>query len=401
MKRIAHVVSSQHLKPTGGIGTLIKSTTDLLMQHDTIIDIIVDKSLRGATKEFVEDLLLPPQINLFYNLSPLKYDDNSIEQSMYNPEGVNYKMIVNFQEIFLQRSRIIDYDFVVVHTQEAMAAIATLDTKCPVYLYTHLYKQVYPEITVRDSFLPVYHTFYNQFLSYDNVTVATQCERNKQLLENPIAPASQARTNVEVIPMPLADLGLLKKSTHEREGVLFIGATSLHKNYRDFIKVIKETNLPARVMTTHRSAITFKQKFEEAGITDYDIRVNITGHEKVDFITSSRVCFMPSKVECYGFVFLETVAHMPVVVLDNQIWSDSFDSQYYFKVNKQDMVQTVKDVYKITPQEWYETGAFEYMIDIDKHARNAWIAMVSEKLQCYIRSSSNHQLITSDGELCE
>ena len=379
MKRVAFVISSQHLKPAGGIGSLTKSFCELLSQHDTIIDIIADKSIRGSTRTFVEDILLPPQINFFYNTEPLKYEDNAIEQSQFNKEGVNYQKIINFQKIFVERSRIVDYDFVVVHTQEAMAAIATLDTKCPVYLYTHLYKQVFSEINITDSFLPVYHTFYNQFLSYDNVTVATQCERNKRLLNDPIPPASQGIDNVEVIPMPLSDRNLLVKSTHEREGVLFIGATSLHKRYKHFLKVIKATGLPARVMTTQTSARTFKKKFEEMGITDYDIRVDITGQEKVDFITSSRMCFMPSKVECYSFAFQETIAHMPVVVLDDQIWSDSFDSQYFFKVNKKDMVQTVKDVYNITPKEWYSTGAFEYILDIDKTAQNAWIAKVTEE----------------------
>lgn len=373
MKRVAFVISSQHLKPAGGIGTFAKSFCELISQHDTIIDIIADKSIRGSTKTFVEDMLLPLQINFFCNTEPLRYEDNAIEQSRFNKEGVNYQKIINFQKIFVERSRIVDYDFVVVNTQEAMAAIATLETKCPVYLYTHLYKQIFSEINITDSFLPVYHKFYNQFLSYNNVIIATQCNRNKTLLNN------QGINNVEVIPMPLSDGNLLIKSTHERKGVLFIGATSIHKRYQDFLKVIKATGLPAKVMTTQTSASTFKKKFDEMGITDYDIRADITGQQKVDFITSSRMCFMPSKVECYSFAFVECFGHMPVVVLDDQIWSDSFDSRYFFKVNKKDMVQKIKDVYKITPQEWYQTGAFEHLVDMDKTARNAWIAKVKEQ----------------------
>jgi len=367
MKRIAIVVSNQHLKPSGGIATFCKALIDLFRDNDTIVDIIADSNIRGATKKFVDDMLLPPQINFFYPENALKYVDNAIVQSQFNKEGVNYQKILNFQNIFIERSRIVDYDLVIINTQEAIAGIATLQTKCPVFVYTHLYKQIFPDVKITDNFLPVYHTFYKQFLFYDNITVATQAETLKESLLN------QGITNCKVVPMPLADKSLMTKTTQERSGVLFIGTTSIGKRYKEFLKVIEETKLPAKVMTSTASASKFKKAFDNLGITDYEIKADIIGQEKVDFIKSAKVCFMPSKIECYSYAFQETQMHMPVVVLDDQVWTNNFDPKYFIKTNKKEMVQMVQMAYQINSDSWYEIGAFEYICDLDARARANWV----------------------------
>jgi len=95
-------------------------------------------------------------------------------------------------------------------------------------------------------------------------------------------------------------------------------------------------------MTNKNGAKKFEKAFQEAGITDYEIKAGITGKEKVDFVCGSSVFFMPSLRENYPFAFLECLGHMPCVVLDKQDWSDNFDSKFYNKVNINDAGETIK-----------------------------------------------------------
>jgi hypothetical protein len=58
-------------------------------------------------------------------------------------------------------------------------------------------------------------------------------------------------------------------------------------------------------MTNSNGAKKFEKAFSDAGITNYEIKAGITGEEKVEFIGSSSVFFMPSLRENYPFAFLE------------------------------------------------------------------------------------------------
>jgi hypothetical protein len=55
---------------------------------------------------------------------------------------------------------------------------------------------------------------------------------------------------------------------------------------------MKESGLPCKVMTSVSSKKKFEKAFEEAGITDYDIRTGITGDEKVEFVFSNCARFI-------------------------------------------------------------------------------------------------------------
>ena len=368
MKRIAFVISTQHLKATGGIGTFAKSFTRLCYDKDIFVDIILDKAPIGTTKDFVNSFLMPFQSDMHYCDEPLPYENQQIKESHLDGDGVNYAKIINFQSIFIKRSREVTYDAVVVNTQEAIAAIAVLKTECPVYVYTHSYKQVFFESTMRDNCLPIYHSFYETFMFYDNVIVATQSEGNKQLLHD------RGINNVVVMPLPLADKSLLETSTEETSGILFIGTAETRKRYKVFIDLIKQTGLPAKVMTSLKGKASFEAAFAKHNITDYDIRVNITGVEKADFIKSCRLSFIPSKMESYCYAFIETVPHMPVVVLDDQQWTHNFEPQYYIKANKKNMSHKVELHYDMCAP---RNKSMEYVKEINQTAEDTLIGILN------------------------
>jgi hypothetical protein len=181
--------------------------------------------------------------------------------------------------------------------------------------------------------------------------------------------------------MPMSERGLLELYTGSHKGVLFIGRWEEGKNPEAYIRVMKECKLPCKVMTNSNGAKKFEKAFIEAGITDYEIKAGITGQEKVDFIRSSGVFFMPSLRENYPFAFLECLGHMPCVVLDNQDWSDNFNEKYFHKVNIKDAADTIVDIYCSTQS----AEALDYVCELDDEVAEGWIQF----LDSFVSKQSN------------
>jgi glycosyltransferase involved in cell wall biosynthesis len=358
MKKIAFLISDQHLIPHGGIGSFCKSFCEMQTTFGNEVHIVVDKK---PSDKFVNSL-----VDVFGNVK-LKYNDKTLSYAKHQSifmygESVNYEKIINFQNIMVELLTNHSYDYIVVNSQEAFAALAILDTKCPVILYTHLYKQIYPDANIKDVFLPAYHKFYGQFLQMEHLIVGTQSEHNKKSL------LEQGCKNVKVLPMPLSERDLLTESTQQKSGVLFIGRWEAGKNPETYIKVMAETGLPCKVMTNSNGAKKFVKAFNDAGITDYEIRTGITGKEKVDFIKSCKVSFNCSLIENYPFAFVECLGHMHVVVLDTQDWSDNFDSKLYHKVDAKLASKKILELYNTD----YDNKALIYINDLDIRAKTAW-----------------------------
>jgi len=137
---------------------------------------------------------------------------------------------------------------------------------------------------------------------------------------------------------------------------------------------MKECKFSCKVMTNSNGAKKFEKAFSDAGITDYEIKAGITGKEKVDFIRSSSVFFMPSLRENYPFAFLECLGHMPCVVLDTQDWSDNFDSQYYHKVDIKNASALIKTFYGGDQL----VSALDYVKKLDEEVAKGWIQFLDD-----------------------
>jgi len=360
MKRIAFVISDQHLIPHGGIGQFAKSFTEMATTLGWTVDIVCDKKPRNAfayarTNE---------SVNLYYNLKPLSYAQHAA--IFMHSESVNFEKISNFQKIMAGMLEVQNYDLIVVNSQEAQAGIAMMNIDTPVVLYTHLYKQVYPEATVKDVFLPCYHEYYNAILTMSHITVGTQSEHNKsRLLQNGVK-------NCAVLPMPMSERDLLEPNYNKRKGVLYIGRWEKGKNPEAFLRMIEKTKLPAKVLTNSNGAKKFEAAFAKIGHTDYEIKAGVIGTEKNDFIRSCKVSYNTSLLENYSFAFIECVGHMPIVALDTQSWTDNFDSRFYVKTSEKNAAQAVLDAYKIEPADWYATGSLDYVKSLDENAPKLW-----------------------------
>lgn len=361
-KRIAFLISDQHFIPHGGIGSFAKGFTEMCQRINWKVDIVLDKA---PTNEF-SDLIISLGANIIYPDEPLRYSDHTATFAF--SDTINFEKIINFRKAILKAFETNVYDMIVCNTQEAMTAsyAMTVNKYIPVVFYTHLHSMIFRDSQGSDVFLDSYHNFYNKHMEFTDIIIGTQSQKNIDEL------TKFGATNCHLLRMPMSERGLLERYTGSKKGVLFIGRWEEGKNPEAYIKVMKEAGLPCKVMTNSNGQKKFEKAFSEAGITDYEIKSGITGQEKVDFIRSSSVFFMPSLRENYPFAFLECLGHMPCVVLDTQDWSDNFNGQYFHKVN----IKAASDLIKLIYGGDQLTSALDYVKKLDDEVAEGWISFL-------------------------
>ena len=363
-KRIGFLISDQHLIPHGGIGQFAKGFTEMCDRLNWKVDIIVDKK---PTNQFSE-LLMSLGANIVYSKEPLRYTDHT--NTFAFSDTINFEKIVNFRKAIMLAFETNIYDMLICNTQEAMSAAyaVTVNSYIPVVFYTHLHSMIFRESQGSDVFLSSYHNFYNKHMEFSDIIIGTQSQKNIDEL------TKHGATNCKLLKMPMSERGLLESSTETKKGVLFIGRWEEGKNPEAYIKVMKECKLLCKVMTNSNGAKKFEKAFKDAGITEYEIKAGIVGKEKVDFIKSARIFFMPSLRENYPFAFLECLGHAQCLVLDNQDWSDNFDSRFFHKVNISEAHEYIKALYSINqiPE------ALAYVQNLDAEVSEGWIKFLDE-----------------------
>ena len=354
------MISDQHFIPHGGIGSFCKSFTEMCGRIGWKVDIILDKSPTGTFDKVIEGA----GANIIWPLEPLKYSDHTATFAF--SDTINFEKIINFRKALLEAFEENIYDMIVCNTQEAMTAAyaMTVNKYIPVVFYTHLHSMIFRESQGSDVFLDSYHNFYNKHMEFTDIIIGTQSQKNIDEL------TKHGATNCVKLPMPMSERGLLEPNTHtNRKGVLFIGRWEEGKNPESYIKAMREAKLPCKVMTNSNGEKKFIKAFEEAGITDYEIRAGITGQEKVDFIKSCKVFFMPSLRENYPFAFLECLGQMPCVVLDKQDWSTNFNESFFHKCKQDEVPEMLNKLYN-QPE---TVGGLAYVKQLDDLVAEQWI----------------------------
>jgi glycosyltransferase involved in cell wall biosynthesis len=357
------LISDQHFIPHGGIGQFAKGFTELCQRINWKVDIILDKAPTNDFSEVVKEL----GANVIYPNEPLKYTDHTATFAF--SDTINFEKIVNFRKSILRAFETNIYDMMICNTQEAMSAAYAmgLSKYIPVMFYTHLHSMIFREAqNFSDVFIESYHNFYNKHMEFPDIYIGTQSQKNIDEL------TKHGAKNCALLRMPMSERGLLEPYKGPKKGVLFIGRWEEGKNPEAYIRAMKECKLPCKVMTNSNGAKKFEKAFDEAGIIDYEIKAGITGQEKVDFVRSASVFFMPSLRENYPFAFLECLGHMPCVVLDTQDWSDNFNEDYYYKVNITQAADTIKRLYGTSQIH----SALDYVRELDNEVARGWIEFI-------------------------
>jgi hypothetical protein len=348
------------------------------------VDILLDKAPTGTFDQVIKTA----GANIVYPDEALKYSDHTATFAF--SDTINFEKIINFRKSLLKAFETNIYDMVVCNTQEAMTAAyaMTINKYIPVVFYTHLHSMIFRETQGSDVFLDSYHNFYNKHMEFTDIIIGTQSQKNIDEL------TKHGATNCQLLRMPMSERGLLEPSTLNRKGVLFIGRWEEGKNPEAYIKVMKECGLPCKVMTNSNGQKKFEKAFNDNGITDYEIKAGITGQEKVDFIKSSSVFFMPSLRENYPFAFLECLGHMPCVVLDSQDWSDNFESGFYHKVSMNQASDTIKSLYQTDQL----PTALDYVNQLDNQVAEGWIKFLDDFVAK--KSNTNAAKVNTYNTIC-
>ena len=329
-KRIAFLISDQHLIPHGGIGQFAKGFCEMAERHDCIVDLILDTQPRNSFFEVNGEVIAP---NKPHSMSDHR-DAFAFSDSYCLERAMNFRnaMMKAFQ------SRL--YDSIVINTPEAYLGVYPLDMArhIPMVFYTHNENLVFRNESFKGVFNPTFDSFFIAAMKADHLVIGTQTDRNTEELE-------EAGCAVLTLPMPMPERGLLEPWTGEKSGLLFIGRWEDRKNPQEFIRVAAETGLPVKVMTAASSIKKWREALKEAGVKNHDVRGGITGQEKVDFIRSAKVFYMPSKSESYGFSLFEAAGHCHCVVLENYGWTKNWDPSLFHKTSAKGVAELITELY--------------------------------------------------------
>ena len=355
-KQIAFLISDQHLIKHGGIGQFAKAFVEMCLELQCRVDIILDKK---PTNELANSFN-KYGVNFYYNDQPYNYSDH--QNTFKNSDSINIEKMANFNIAIQKATKDNKYDLFVCNTVESIMPAYLLNCR-PLVIYTHLYRQIYRDSDV-GKFLETFHNFTDMVQGLDGIILATQSIHNKNEL-------SKYYNNIEVLPMPMPDRKFLHHNNSNKEGVLFVGRHESGKRPDKFLEICKQANLPVKILTSKRSAIKFRDKCQQLGLK-YDIRSEIIGQEKVDFMLTSKVHLNVSKNECYSFSTYECLGHMPVITLDDQVWTDNF-TPYIIKANKSNIVDTLVNHYNNDISSfWHTVPRLQYINQLHFDAIQSW-----------------------------
>lgn len=358
---IAFLISDQHFIATGGIGQYAYAFYKMCLRKRIRVHFILDKQ---PTKQFFVDLF--DKAVFHYPDEPIAYTIHA--NTYFRDDTMNMYKQANFHSSIVKAHKYLgDKQFAMYICNTSESIIPAYSANCtPLVIYTHLYKHIHID-SDNGKFIANFHNIVELLSKLPNVYVATQTIANKQILDN-------RYNNVHVLPIPFTEEKFLEKYDRTNvNGVLFVGRYEEGKRPDKFLKYCKQANLPVKILTSKKSSIKFKQKCIDLGL-EYDIRHNLVGQEKIDFILSSALLLNVSKNESFSMTTLECIGHMPVVTLDDQIWTENFNKKYLTVCTKENIVWHMKQYHErqwtldFLPKTWYQNGSLEYVQEHQKYA---------------------------------
>ena len=365
-KRIAFCLSDQHTIPHGGLGQFAKSFIETFTPLGYKIDIITDKPTTGVPfKEYLES----QGANFVCNPDSKSYSAHT--KTFMFEDSYNFEKMAAFRDSMMYALNTNLYDIIICNTLESFPGIYALNLhkSIQVIYYTHNESMVFlDDRTWKNEFTESFNELFNALMKVKGITIGTQTKRN--LLEL----YGQKLHNAKYLPIPMSEKSLLEEHTKERSGVLWIGRWEPRKNPEEFIRAIKETKLPAKVITNSNGARKFEAALKEID-AEYEIKIGVYGKEKVDFITSARVAYNPAIRESFGLAFYECMGQLPTVALKGMSWLDNFSNQNYWCEEKKNIPGLILKLYEDFPNSriWYNKSPLKAIVKEHDEGIQDWI----------------------------
>ncbi len=317
-KHIYFVISVQHFIPTGGIGSFFRGFLRMANASNWDVTVVLDKKPFGQSRELME---ASTNAKFVWPATVRSYAEHT-KATQFKGEQINQAKVANFKDALGMALAQREPDHILINTPDAFQSVEELglQDRFRTTFYTLHENLVVPPGEASDVFAQEYNEFLYRIPSVPNVRIATQSNFNVQRMN-----ALKFWTSPIILQMPIPDAELLLPYTGPRSGVLFIGRHEPRKDPKLFVKTIAATGLPAKVLTNKRGIKKFQTLFAKHGVTDFEIKGQITGKEKTDFIKSAKVAFHPATSESYGFSAMETLAAgVPTLLIEEREWWRSF-----------------------------------------------------------------------------
>lgn len=267
---------------------------------------------------------------------------------------------------------------------EAVFAGKVFSLPIPEILYTHYHDAVMLEkggkLVKTDNYFPGSFDLYAGAHLVPNLIIGTQTEFNLEMLK-------KQNVNAIWLPMQVPDPLLLNTERNpDSWGVGWIGPRDQRKDPKRFIELIKNTGLPAKILTKPKSAKAFEKELKDAGV-EFEIKCDLTTEQKVEFIKSMRVGFFPSIREGFGLGVFECAHVIPTFVIQEYDWIRNLEG-FVIPVKNKDAESVILSAYEhLKPNGSQYKAPF---LDYHDKAREQWLKVFSDLEQVPKKKRVNH-----------
>lgn len=343
-KNIYFIISVQHFIPTGGIGSFFRSFHRMAVSFGWKITVVLDKKPFGQSN----DLLDFANTKYIWPTDPLSYAEHT-KNTRFTGEVINIAKVDNFKTSLGLALEETKPNHIIINTPDAVQAVTVmgLEKLYPTTFYTHHENLIVEPKQASKVFSPKYNDFLYSILEHPQIQTATQCDYNIGRMDKLMIAINRSYGKQPIVlPMPIPDIELLSPYTGPKDSVLFIGRHEPRKNPKFFAKAVAAARLPAKVLTNKRGVKKFAKLFDTFGITDYEIRYQLTGQAKAEFIQSAKIAFHPARTESYGFSAMETLAAgLPTLLIEEYKWWKSFQHQNITLRNRKQAIDALHNLY--------------------------------------------------------
>ena len=316
---IYFLISEEHFIPHGGIGSFWRGFRRMSENFGWRATVIMDKPPKEAAQWMAHS---SETVTFVWPENPLGYEDHNPSDSRWKKEIPNTFKIENFKTALSDALTRDGPTHLLINTPDAARAVIELrlQENYPTTFYTHHENLVINPVPKSSIFGAEYMGMLVNIVGTANLQTATQSHYNVERMAHMSLSAPPI-----VLPMPIPDPELLEPYDGPREGVLFIGRHEPRKQPSVFARKVGQAGVPAKVLTNAKGDGKFRKTFKNHGITNFEIRSQITGQAKADFIRSARIAFHPAKLESYGFSAMETLAAgLPTLLVHEYDWWQAF-----------------------------------------------------------------------------
>lgn len=364
-KRVMVLVTKRMLNPKrgGGVSTFVRGIAKS-MPEDTLVEI---HAVGPDNLDVFE--IDHPNVNTYGYPQMVKI--KAEEPGIFQRIAVNFDQIEEFRHA-LNKSVFAEeklYDAIVTTCPEsALACIsfgALIEPFNVIYTTHHgLMSDSLSKVPFDDSVI----YFANEVIPKSGfVTTVTQTPLNSEWLHE--KHGVKVDHIIPLLPDELpGHVGLMHK-----EGALFIGKYETGKRPELFVEMCKQTGIMGKVMCGGiKAPDAWHKAFKEAGVTNYEIRQNLQGKEKEDFIASAKFTFVSSQNESYGYLALEGLMNGPTMIADSR-WAKFWEGYGATLFTKKNMAAVANSLNQMTL--WDNTRLVRMLDD----AENKWIEIITNR----------------------